>query len=167
MTPEKVDCLLRDYRSNLARCKYLEGLIPVLEEEVSALRQKAADDSVQLRGPSWDGLPRDTNLSNPTQDIGILLASGYQPDLLKEKEGELKAVREEYRRKVPNVIFVEAWLKGLTPRENWIIQHHIIDAMTWNDVMTEYERTFGENRTKRCLQTLKRRALKKIYSYAI
>ena len=167
MTHETVDRLLTEYRASLARCKYLEGLIPVLKEEIEDMHRLFMEESFSIRGATLDALPHGNEIADPTQKIGILLASGYQPEYLKEKELELKEVQKEYKRKVPNVIFVEAWLKGLSSRERFIIENHVIDGLTWNELIAEYERSFGEVRTKRCLQNMKRKALEKIYSYAV
>ena len=167
VTREKVNRLLKEYRVQLGRCKYLERLIPLLEAEVETMKRSLAEESISIRGAALDGLPHGNDPSDPTQTIGLLLASGYQPDYLKKKEEELRLAQVEYRKRSPNVIFVEAWLKGLSPREKWVVENHIIDSLTWNEMIKDYERTFGETRTKRCLQQIKKQALEKIYSFAL
>ena len=167
MTPKEVDKLLKEYRTHLGRCKHLEVLIPVLEAEIERMKKNLVEETVSLKGALPDGIPHVTSLSNPTQALGILIASGFQPEHLVARESELKAAREEYSVKLLCINFVNAWLQGLSSRERWVIEKHVIDSLTWNEVIIEYEYTFRESRTKRSLQITKKLAMKKIYDYAL
>ncbi len=68
--------------------------------------------------------------------------------------------------KLPTVIFVEAWLKGLTEKERWIVEVQIIDRMTWNNVIAQHQSKYGTQMSKDTLKRLKNRALAKIYQMA-
>lgn len=166
MQPERVDEMLRNYREYAGRCKHLESLIPILQTEIEKMKAHAAEELVSKGGKEMDGMPHGTNVGNPTERMGIMLADGYQSEHLIERQAELDEAQKEYNDKLPTVVFVEAWLKGLPERERWVIENQVIDSVTWREIMSQYPIRFGETRTKRGLQILRDRAMEKIYELA-
>ena len=166
MLPERVDVMLHNYREYSGRCKYLENLIPMLEEEVVKIKSKMASDLVSIGGMNLDGMPHGTGVGKPTERAGVLLADGYQSDQMIETQERIKNAKEEYKEKLPTVVFVEAWMKGLTERERWIVENQVIDSVTWREIIAQYHIKFGEPRTKRSLQMLRDKAMDKIYELA-
>ena len=167
MLPERVDEMLRDYREFSGRCAYLETLIQSLDKEIEIMNgNEFYENIVPLGGQALDGMPHGSSVGNPTEQIGIMLADGHKPDYIVEKERELADAKQEYEYKYPTVVFVNAWLKGLTDRERWIIENQVIDGVSWRELTSEHLAKYGETRTKRSLQLLRDKALGKIYRMA-
>ena len=88
------------------------------------------------------------------------------PDYLKDMQKELAELQQEYDGRYFTVLFVSSWLKGLTERERWIVEHQIIDGEYWKNISRKYRETFTEDTSKSSLKRLKKRALEKIYAMA-
>lgn len=166
MTPERVNEMLKNYREYSGRCAYLETYIKQLEKEVENMQDNLVLDQIASGGGSLDGMPHGTTVGNPTERAGIALADGYMPDYLLLKKKELADAQLEVSRKATTVIFVNAWLRGLSERERWIIENQVIDGVSWRELTTEYYIKFGETRTKRALQLFRGKAMEKIYRMA-
>lgn len=167
MTANSVNQMLKQYRKYLGRCAYLEELIPKLKTEIAEMYSKIVEDVVSIGGQQMDGMPHSPTVGRPTESLGIAIADGYRPDALVAKEKELADAQREYNEKLTTVVFVGAWLKGLTEREHWIIESQVIDGVSWRELVCEYHVKYGENRTKRSLQILRDKAMEKIYAMAI
>lgn len=166
MTPEKVDEMLKSYRFEVGRCGHLEIEIRQTEEAIKRVEREVAEEAASLQSPQLTGMPHGSAVSSPTERIGILLASGWKPDYLKKMECDLEKLKVEYSHRYITVMFVSSWLKGLTERERWIIEHQVIDGEFWKAVMSGYRATYSEDSSKDTLKRLKRRALEKIYRMA-
>ena len=165
MLPESVFQKLKSYREYSGRCAYLEIHIRELKREIDRDENRLYMDQVILTA-NLDGMPHGSNVGNPTERAGITLADGYEPDYLVKKKRELAEEEQELAEKSLTVIFVNAWLKGLTERERWIIENQVIDGVSWRELASEYFVKFGETRTKRSLQMLRDRTMDKIYTMA-
>ena len=166
MRTEKVDEMLKTYRFDVGRCGHLETEIRKLERAIAFHKGQLAEDAQAVNSQQISDMPRGTALGNPTERIGLMLASGWTPDYIREMEGELSALKSEYEERYFTVLFVSSWLKGLTERERWIIEHQIIDGEYWKDVIAGYRTEFSEDSSKDSLKRLKQRALGKIYEMA-
>lgn len=165
MQKNTVDEMLFRYREYVGRCGHLESLIANEEKQLKRLRANVAEELVG-GGSVITGMPHGSGISDPTSRIGIALAEGYTPEHIKELERELDEAREELNGKLPTVIFVEAWLKGLTEKERWIVEAQVIDKYTWGEVAGQHITKFGATTSKNTLKRLKNRALDKIYQMA-
>ena len=121
MLPERADQMLRDYKPFRGRCEYLKTLIPELKNEAAIWHRELAADLARSSANEMDGLPRGNKVGNPTERLGIMLASGFTPEGLKELEAEIASYEQELQEKAVTVHFVEAWLPGLTEKERWLI----------------------------------------------
>jgi hypothetical protein len=166
MTPEKVDQLLSDYKTIKGRCQYLEALIVEMKADARAWRNNLACELAGASGKEMDGMPRGNAVGNPTERIGILLASGYTPDGLKELEALTKQYEQELSQKSATLRFVDAWLVGLTEKEQWIIRQQVLEGAFWREIIREYEKKYGEQYSKEGLKRIKHNALMKIYKMA-
>lgn len=166
MTHEKVDELLKAYRFEVGRCGHLETEIAQLQKAIASSLENLAEDASALRPQQISDMPHGTTVGSPTERIAIMLASGWIPDYLKDMQKELAELQKEYDSRCFTVLFVSSWLKGLTERERWIVEHQIIDGEYWKDVVRKYRDTFCEETSKDSLKRLKQRALDKIYQMA-
>lgn len=166
MTHEKVDELLKAYRFEVGRCGHLETEIAQLQKAIASSMDSLAEDVSAVKPQQLSDMPHGTTVGSPTERIAIMLASGWIPDYLKDMQKELAELQQEYDGRYFTVLFVSSWLKGLTERERWIVEHQIIDGEYWKDVVRKYRDTFCEETSKDSLKRLKQRALDKIYQMA-
>ncbi len=166
MIPEKADQMLKDYKVFLGRCKYLTTLIPELKAEAVYWKKNMAEDISSVGSQNLDGMPHGTKIGNPTERFGIMLADGYTPDGLKRLEKTISDYEQELKEKSISVVFVEAWLDGLTEKERWIIQRQVIDGAYWREIITEYHQKYGEEYSREGLKKIRDGAMSKIHQMA-
>lgn len=166
MLPEHAENMLYSYRSNIGRCKYLRTLQQKLERELEVGRVLAAEDLVTCSGQAMDGMPRGTTVGTPTERMGLLLASGYEPAYLREVKDELASCAEELNRREREIMYVEAWLDGLTEKERWVIERVYFDRLTYAELTPRYIEIYGQWRSNDSLRRIKRRAKAKIFAMA-
>ena len=56
------------------------------------------------------------------------------------------------------VDYVDCWLEGLTDRERWVIQHHIIDREIWHDIMIAFNARYTDDVSKDRLKRIQPQA---------
>ena len=165
MQPEMVDQCLANYREYSARCYFLEHEIHEMKSLVERLRSTALEDAVTITQVITD-MPHGTNISDPTGRLASNFADGYIPDYIKEIEDEIKKRENEYRYKLPTIVFVDAWLKALNKRERFVIENKTIGGMFWRDLITAYKNEFGEEYSRQGLKKIRDRAILMIYKVA-
>lgn len=165
MMPEKVDQMLKDYRECKGRCEHLRTEIELLDRQSVSLRRTMIEDAVSVSATVSD-MPRGTALSDQTANVALRFADGKVPDYIKEIEADADKLRKELSEKDMVVIFVEAWLKGLTEKERWIIEKQVIDGAYWREIIHDYRDRYGDEYTKDGLKRIRNVAMTKIYRIA-
>lgn len=165
MTIEKVDEFLKNYREYSARCDFLENEIAELERIAQELRRTFIEDNISV-SQVMNGMPHGTGISDPTGRLALLSASGYLPDYIKEIDDEVEKKKSELRYKTPTVIFVESWLKVLTPRERFVVENKTLNGMFWRELVIAFKNEFGEEYSKNGLKNIRDSAIQKIYNIA-
>lgn len=79
MQPEQVREMLDNYRQFQGRCEYLELYIRQMQDDIEALTHDVAEGLALSGNRELDGMPHGTTVSNPTERMGVMLASGYMP----------------------------------------------------------------------------------------
>lgn len=166
MTKDAVDRMLSDARMNRGRLLHLQAEIARLNDEIDRAVKNLAYDAAVAHNYELSDMPRGTSVSQPTERIGLQLASGWEPDDVKAMRAELDAAMEEAEWRELDDHFVHAWLEGLPDRERWLIQNQVIDGVFWRDVLIRYRREFGTDVSKDTLQRVKARAMERIYKMA-
>lgn len=166
MRREKVDEMLKAYRFEVGRCGHLEAEISQLEKAIQQATATLDEDVTAVKLQQLSGMPHGSTVGNPTERLGIMLASGWIPEEIREMQDELKETRQEYERRYFTVMFVTAWLNGLPERERWIVEHQVIDGEYWKEVIAKFNAAFQEDASKDSLKRLKQRAMEKIYRMA-
>lgn len=162
MNPETVRSILNAYRENLSMLQYLALQLDDRDNDLNIAKAEAI-----IRGPNTQrlsGMPRSGGTSNPTEKEALALVSKGQH--IDEIKSDMDALRMEYSIRQRRIDYVEALMSRLNPREQWVIEHHMIDGSSWKEVANDYKREFGETRSKRALQAIQTRALDKLYSVA-
>lgn len=166
MTRDQVEETIRSYRTSLGCCAHIDVEIQRIEAQIGDPRL-ADRILIQLQAKSTpknenDGSGRSNRVSRPTERQGIELAEAMDRyvELAKLRIQRLKADRERYS---SEVMYVEAWLQILNEREKWIVQHQIIEAEPWTDVVEGYKRRFADpDASKNRLKYLKAKGLDRI-----
>ena len=166
MTIDRVEEMLKTYRFEVGRCGHLEREIELLKHEIAKERAGLAGD---LAGPGAQvitDMPRGTTVGNPTEKLGMMLATGWVTDLIREKEAQLAEYEAEYAERHKTVAYVEKWLAGLPERERFMVEMQIIDGVIWREILVKYPEKFGEYRSKDTLKRIRDKALEMIYDMA-
>ena len=172
MDRDHVNAMLRDYRDNLGRCGHLRMEIKRNEMQIAraleSFRKEAAGPSVSRLTDA----PRGSVPGDPTAALGLMLAGDEVPEdspqgreiaRLRLENARLAAELDVRQMKVE---YVDSWLNGLTDRERWVIEHHIIDREIWYDVMIAFNKRYTDDVSKDRLKRLQTRALERIYAIA-
>lgn len=166
MLQASVDKMLEEYKSCLGRCRHLDLQILIYEKEIERIKRTAAEDIVYTKGCSQDGMPHGTSVGNPTERMGIMLASGYESPELSSLVKMYEEFKKELDEKIVTIQFVEAWMQGLTQKERWMIEGKVFEGKTYNELILEYKTRFNENCSRDKLRELRKIAMKKIYEMA-
>jgi hypothetical protein len=162
---DQVLSMLSEYMITKGRCAYMEAKISVLEMEIRSAYASLVTDQV-LASSGQDGMPRGNEISRTVENLAIRLADGWVPDTLRDMNAELS---ELYRQRdiLKNVLArVDAWLKGLTDRQRFVIEHQVIQNESWREVTNSFRQQFGESVSKDTLKRIKDRAVDTIISMA-
>lgn len=166
MTKTEVLEMLEGYRCAVGRCGHLEVEIKETIKYIQDAMNNRAEDAAAPHAQQISGMPRGSGVGNPTEQIGIMLASKYVPDYIRNMEAHLKELQAEHDERARTVSYVEKWLEGLTEKEHWIISHKIIDGDPWRVCLHDYEKQYGEAVSKDTLRRMKRLALGSIFRSA-
>lgn len=154
--------IIEKYNANVGRCDYLRIEIEETERALNELETAAINYEAVPGVQQLTGMPHGGKIGRPTEEVAIMFASGDVPRYMSEMRDSLKAMQKEYRKCVANVKRAEAWLKSLKDRERWVVTKQMIEGLSWRELSTRYENLYGEPRSKRCLQIIKKRAILKI-----
>ena len=152
MTEKRIFEMLANYREHAARVAFLEKEIPELEKLINDCKSSIVSDEVNITQVISD-MPRGGMTSDPTGRLGAMLAEGFVPQRIREIEAELAEKKNEFSQKRITVVFVEAWLSGLSRRERFLVTAKDIDGETWTEIVDDYEREFEP----KCEKTLRRK----------
>lgn len=166
MLPEQAEQMLTEYKASVGRCNYLKCAIQEAEKELSYWKAKQYEDAISTGTAILDGMPHGTNISRPTERIALILAMGYEPEHISEAEERLAELREELRRKEMVVMFVSAWLEGLSEKERWLIEQVYFENATYNDTARAYTERYNEPMSREGIRRLKKATTDKIAEMA-
>ena len=166
MLPEKAEQMLKQYKECVGRCGYLRKAIQEAEADIELWKHSMAAELANSGGQNMDGMPHGTSVGKPTERMAMMLVSGYTPAGLQEAEELLKEMQKELREKEVVVIFVEAWLSGLTERERWLIEQLYFEQQTYAYVISALRTVHGISTSKDGVRRMKKVALEKIFQMA-
>lgn len=166
MTKEQVDTMLCSYRECAGRCAHLENAIKDVDREIATAVMYLTDDMAALQAQRITDMPHGTGISNPTEQIAMLIVNGNEPDYLRSMRRERSNLMMELEDKQRVIRYVDGWLCGLSDRQSWVIRKHMIDGEVWNEVANLYEHEYGEHLSDRTLRRMMKAALSCIYSIA-
>lgn len=166
MTQEQVNEMLKSYKYAVGRCGHLKTELDMLARQIKVAQNDRAADLAAIKPQQITDMPHGTQVGNPTEKFGLMLASGWEPEHITELKARHIQLTAELHNCELVVNFVDSWLEGLTERESWIIQQQVIEARFWKDVQMDYRREFDDVCSKDTLKRLRARAMEKIYKMA-
>ncbi len=166
MLPERAEQMLRDYNYNIGRCGFLKKAIAEAETDIAQWKRRLAEELVGNSGANLDGMPHGTTVGNPTERMALMLATGYEPEDVKDAEKRLAELQQELRKLEIGVVFVEAWLEGLTAKEHWLIEQLYFEGYTYNETARAYASRYGIQVSRDGIRRMKKIAVDKIVSMA-
>ncbi len=166
MKPEKAEDMLRRYKECVGRCGYLRKAIEETRTDIEMWKHNMAAELAGCSGGGMDGMPHGSGVGKPTERMAMMLAAGYEPEDLKDAEKRLGEMINELREKEIVVVFVDAWISGLTEREKWLIQQLYFEQQTYAYVISALRTSHGISTSKDGVRRMKKAALEKIFAMA-
>lgn len=166
MTLDRIVTILKEYKICVGRCSYIKVEITRIEREIEVIKRDTAETLASPKPRQISDMPRGTQISNPTEKYGGMLADGYKTAEQISLEQKLTELNEEYEDKIQTVNYVNSWMSGLTERERCVIKANVIDSMGWKETVYAYRGKFGEDVSKDTLKRLKDKAMDKICEMA-
>lgn len=166
MRMEDICETLRLHRQSIGKRDLLQIEIAEAEETLKIMQRTVAEDVAAPGAQNVTGMPKGNMVGNPTERLGLMLASGDAPRHIAQLKTDIAELKRELHDLTIRINRVAAWLAGLSERESWVITGHMVNGLTWCDMANEYQRRYGQPRTRRSLQRLKRQALRKIAQMA-
>lgn len=166
MTIEQIERYIRDYKSCLGRCRHLDTEIAILQRQIYAVKLDTAETLASPKPKPLSDMPRGTQISNPTEKYGGMLADGFKTDEQLLLEAKLSRYKAEYDEKIVTVEYVQSWFSGLNERERTVLKAQMIDDLSWRDTVTAYSQKFGDVVSKDTLKRIKGNAMDKILEMA-
>lgn len=167
MLPGRAEQMLKDYKNHVGRAGFLRKAIAEAEADIIQWKSRLAEDLATNGGINLDGMPRGTTVGNPTERMALMLATGYMPEDLREAERQLEEMREELRKKEMILVFVDAWLNGLTSKERWLIEQIYFEGCTYNETARAYADKYGIQMNRDSIRRMKKTAVRKIEEMAV
>lgn len=166
MTMEEICEILSQHRQSIGKRDLLQIEIAEAKETLKIMQRTVAEDVAAPGAQNVTGMPKGNAVGNPTECLGLMLASGDAPRHIAQLKTDIAELKRELHDLTIRINRVVAWLASLSERESWVITGHMIDGLTWYDMTEDYQRRYGQPRTRRSLQRLKRQALRKIAQMA-
>lgn len=166
MLPEQAERMLAQYRRCVGRCAFLKKTIAEAEADIALWRRNLAEDLVRSGGTDLDGMPHGTTVGNPTERMALMLATGYEPQDLQDAEAQLIPLRDELREKEMVLCFVEAWMEGLTSKEQWLIEQLYFEGYTYNETAHAYADKYGVPISRDGIRRMKKATVQRVAEMA-
>lgn len=166
MELERIQLMLKDYKACLGRCNHLKTEMSILERQIEVIKADTTETLASPKPRVLSDMPRGTQIGNPTEKYGGMLADGFKTDEQISLEEKLAQITAEYNEKIVVVEYVNSWMSGLSDRERVVIRSNMIEGDTWKDTVNNYNQRFGDTVSKDTLKRIKDRAIDKIIEMA-
>ncbi len=166
MKPEEVNAMLASYLEDKGRYLHLTKLVQEMTRKFEAAKNYAIQVEASPGGQDLSGMPHAPGIGKPTERIAVKFAAEDYPEYVKPYKRRLDQATEQANRMKNRIEYVEAWLCGLTTKEEWIIRHNVMDGLSWRDTVRLYQEEFGTYCSKDSLKRMRDHALDKIYRIA-
>lgn len=166
MTQERVLQMLKSYRFEVGRCGHLIAEIRVLERDIERQKADMVETLASPKPQQLTDMPHGTQIGNPTEKFGLMLASGYETPEIEAMRAKVVELSAEYDERSDVVNHVSSWLAGLDERGRWVVEAQVIDGVTWREIISRYRQHFGDDASKDTLKRVRDRSMQTIYRMA-
>lgn len=163
MQPEKLDEMLREYRTNKARVEYLDAQLAALREMLDKAKGSMVSDCVSL-SQAITGMPHGSGTGDPVAKLAIRLANGDLVGFAKDVQEEITMMEAERTRVAAFVQIVDIALAAMNDREREVFSLKVLDKLGWIEVLESMNKAHENAYSKRSLQRLFERAQSKAYA---
>ena len=164
-TTEQVNEMLNNYRGRSARIALIESEISDLKDMYEDMSKTIVEDSISATA-SLTGMPRGTKISDPTGRLAIDIASGETPKHLQDIKDDIDALYRERRCLITPCRKVDALLKALNEKQEFILRRKAIDQMQWREIIFTYKKTFGIEYSRQGAKNIYKASLLCLYKVA-
>ena len=162
MSPQRLDEILKRYRTDKARYAYLEAEMITLRRWLSICEGQSISDRVSL-SQAITGMPHGSGTGDPTGRLAADIASGEVSVFVKQVLEEIEDAKREMNALIQNIRIVEIVLDALVDREREVLTLKIIDDRDWKDTAVQMNEMHNNSYSIRSLQRLLDRAIEKAY----
>lgn len=172
MTQEQINGALANYKQMIGRCGHIDIEVERLQKSIARAHECYTRDLASPGISHITGMPRGGAMGRPTEQAALSLAEGegfersFYGAQARECEHQIRELRAELDEKRMLIAYVQSWLEGLTERERWVIERHIIEREIWYDIIPQFNARFVDNITRDRLKRLQKQALERIYAMA-
>lgn len=162
MSPQRLNEVLKNYRSRKARYTYLQETVKTIERWLAICKGEMINDMVSL-SQALSGMPHGSGVGDPTGRLGLDIASGEVSPFVKQAEKELKEIEGEIQSIGYEIKVCETIFEALGDREREVMILKIVDDRDWKYTLAQMNDMHNNSYSKRSLQRLLERALDKAY----
>lgn len=175
---------LENYRSTLARVKYLRVEIKKIKDRIEALEEELRRDEgleesdqeiieAMVLGRKIDGMPKGTGITDKTANTAInyekekkRLAKPKLRQPIYDELNELRRKKEDYEEELAEKKRVLDKLKAvvhvLSSEEKFVIKKKYAEGFSYATIASLFEETFKKERTSVTMQNYRERGIEKM-----
>lgn len=175
---------LENYRSTLARVKYLEVEIKKVKDRIEALEEelrkndglKETDQDIieaMVLGRKIDGMPKGTGITDKTASTAInykkvkeKLAKPKLKQPIYDELNRLRRIKEEYENELKEkkgvIDKLKAVVYALSSEEKFVIKKKYVEGFSYATIASLFEETFKKERTSVTMQNYRERGIEKM-----
>ena len=130
MRMEDICETLRLHRQSIGKRDLLQIEIAEAEDTLKIMQRTVAEDVAAPGAQNVTGMPKGNMVGNPTERLGLMLASGDAPRHIAQLKTDIAELKRELHDLTIRINRVAAWLAGLSERESWVITGHMVNGLT-------------------------------------
>lgn len=166
MSPERIDCLLTNYKPNRARLAHLRREADELRRNIQSEQMRAIETDA-IHAQQYSGMPHAGAINRSVEDTALRYADGYQSPILRDWVRDLNAMEQEIASLEYAVGYVSEWLNELDEEERVVlISHTPIGPMSWRELAAASKRLLGYELSQSGLRKIGEAAKRRIYDMA-
>lgn len=162
MDRAEIQTLLKEYKENSARAAHIRTQTDELSARLALLKARLVYDETGPGAQNITDMPRGTNIGDPTAEVAIRLASGYETDEMKSIRAKMDELTIELKGLEIKIAYVDAWMKCLNVYERWLMDKQAFDETHWRELEDVYKKDFGYWTSYSSLKRMRNAAIDKI-----
>lgn len=166
MRLERLNEVLKKYRSNQARVMLLRHKLNMLNRFLALARDQMVNDSVCL-SQALTGMPGGSGTGDPTARLAVSLASGEVTQFVKELMEEISQTEAQLVDAESDVKQAERLMVNMTELEKKLMELRLMAELEWIPILGIINKEHHNAYSKRTLQRIYDRAMEKAEDAAL